>query len=167
MAPRFEDLIERHHDEIFAYLWRLLGKQQRRDVTLQVEDLVQDVFLRAYEAYSNLRHDSNYRAWLYKIATNRAFAKLRQVKRRSETNTMLFNLANPDDNRSARTDLDKRLQLAVNQLPLKQKACVTLRYLSDLDYCEIAARVGCSEVSARANVSQAIRRLRGAFQEEE
>jgi RNA polymerase sigma-70 factor (ECF subfamily) len=167
MAPRFEDLIERHHDEIFAYLWRLLGKQQRRDVTLQVEDLVQDVFLRAYEAYSNLRHDSNYRAWLYKIATNRAFAKLRQVKRRSETNTMLFNLANPDDNRSARTDLDKRLQLAVNQLPLKQKACVTLRYLSDLDYSEIAARVGCSEVSARANVSQAIRRLRGAFQEEE
>lgn len=167
MAPRFEDLIERHHEEIFAYLWRLLGNQQRSDVTLQVEDLVQDVFLRAYEAFPDLRQDSNYRAWLYKIATNRAFAKLRQVKRRSETNTMLIHLAKPDDHRSARTDLEKQLRLAVNGLPLKQKACVTLRYLNDLDYREIAARIGCSEVSARANVSQAIRRLRNAFGEEE
>ena len=165
MVQRFEDLIERHHDEIFAYLWRLLGKQQRSDVTLHVEDLVQDVFMRAYEAFSSLRQDSNYRAWLYKIATNCAFTKLRQVKHRGEKNMMLMNLANGDDDSSARRDMEKQLQLAVNDLPLKQKACVTLRYLNDLDYPEIAELVGCSEVSARANVSQAIRRLRNALME--
>jgi DNA-directed RNA polymerase specialized sigma24 family protein len=40
-----------------------------------------------------------------------------------------------------------------------------LRFYDDRDYAEIAAIVGCSEMSARANVSQAIRRLRDAIKE--
>jgi len=53
----------------------------------------------------------------------------------------------------------------VNQLPARQKSCVTLRYLQDLDYSEIAQILGCSQESARANVYQAIRRLRLALKE--
>jgi RNA polymerase sigma factor (sigma-70 family) len=55
--------------------------------------------------------------------------------------------------------------VAVNELSPEQMACITLRYFDDLDYSDIAAIVGCSEVSARANVSQAIRRLRNALRE--
>lgn len=46
MTPRFEDLIKRHHDEIFAYLWRLLGRERQSDVALDVEDITQEVFMR-------------------------------------------------------------------------------------------------------------------------
>jgi RNA polymerase sigma factor (sigma-70 family) len=60
--------------------------------------------------------------------------------------------------------IDRRLRFLVNQLPAKQKACVTLRYLQDLDYPEIAQVLGCSQESARANVYQAIRRLRLALE---
>jgi DNA-directed RNA polymerase specialized sigma24 family protein len=42
---------------------------------------------------------------------------------------------------------------------------VTLRYLHDLDYAEIAAILQCSEQSARANVYQALRRLRRALED--
>ncbi len=52
MALRFEELIERHHDEIFAYLWRLTGNDGRRDAATDVEDLTQDVFLRAYDSFA-------------------------------------------------------------------------------------------------------------------
>jgi RNA polymerase sigma-70 factor (ECF subfamily) len=164
MAPRFEDLIERHHDEIFAYLWRLLGKQRQSDVTLEVEDLTQEVFMRAYENYSGLRHDSNYRAWLYKIATHCAFTQLRQAKRRQEKHFALKLIEGetkslPDENSRA------ELRALVDELPAKQKACLTMRYLQDLDYSEIALSVDCSEQSARANVSQALRRLRAALKE--
>ena len=86
MTPRFEDLIERHHDEIFAYLWRLLGKERQSDVALEAEDTTQEVFMRAFESYLGLRRDSNYRAWLYKIATHCAYTKLRQAKNRREQN---------------------------------------------------------------------------------
>ena len=165
MATRFEELIERHHDEIFVHLWRLLGKQQRSDVTLHVEDLVQEVFMRAYQAFSSLRRDSNHRAWLYKIATNCAFTKLRRAKSRREKIAILkASTGMPDDSASNET-MGRHLQAAVNELSPKQKACVTLRYFNDLDYSEIAAIVGCTEVSARANVSQAIRQLRNAIKE--
>jgi RNA polymerase sigma factor (sigma-70 family) len=52
----------------------------------------------------------------------------------------------------------------MNELPMKQKTCVTLRYLQDLDYSEIAKILGCSQESARANVYQAVRHLRAALE---
>ena len=165
MAPRFEELIERHHDEIFVHLWRLLGKQQRSDVTLEVEDLVQEVFMRAYEAFPSLRRDSNQRAWLYKIATNCAFTKLLRAKNRREKMAILKTSTGTENGSVAYENMPGDLQAAVNELSPKQKACVTLRYFNDLEYSEIAAIVGCTEVSARANVSQAIRQLRNAIKE--
>lgn len=158
MAARFETLIENHHDEIFAYLWRLLGRQRYADVGLDVEDLVQDVFMRAYEAFPKLRPDSNHRAWLYKIATHRAFTKLRRAKLQREKIAALK--GSPDDGNISTPEIDgANVRAAVDRLTPKQKACVTLRYFNDLDYAEIAAIVGCSAVSARANVSQALRQL--------
>ena len=166
MTARFDDLIERHHDEIFAYLWRLLSKQQRSDVALEVEDLTQEVFMRAYEAFSSLRPNSNHRAWLYRIATNCAFTKLRQAKTRREKIAELKASTDTLEGSAAPDSVPtNNLQAAVNQLSPKQKACVTFRYFDDLDYPEIAELVGCSEVSARANVSQAIRKLRSIVKE--
>src|SRR5574341_645063 len=163
MAPRFEELIDRHHDEIFSFLWRLLGEARRADVTLDVEDLVQEVFLRAYRAFSSLRQNSNHRAWLYKIATRCAFTKLRQTKNRRDKIAALTELAPRPDVSSARAVTQRQLHAAVDELSPKQKACVTLRYFDELDYSEIAEIVGCTEVSARANVSQAIRQLRNSL----
>ena len=158
MAVRFETLIENHHDEIFAYLWRLLGRQRCADVGLDVEDLVQDVFMRAYEAFAKLRPDSNHRAWLYKIATNRAFTNLRRAKLQREKIAALK--GSPGGGNVSTPEIDTaNVRAAVDRLTPKQKACVTLRYFNDLDYADIAAIVGCSAVSARANVSQALRQL--------
>jgi RNA polymerase sigma factor (sigma-70 family) len=80
--------------------------------------------------------------------------------------TMLTNLPRAGDDSSAQKDLQRQLRIAVDELPAKQKACITLRYLNDLNYPEIAEIVGCSEVSARANVYQAIQRLRSILKED-
>lgn len=162
MALRFEDLIERHHDEIFSYLWRLLGKQWHSEA----EDVAQEVFLRAYRAFPGLRRDSNYRAWLYKIATNCAWTHLRRLKRRREETHALTEHAERASS-TAHPVLScsrSRLSTLLHGLPAKQRACVTLRYYQDLDYAEIAAILHCTEESARANVYHAIRRLRTAFE---
>jgi RNA polymerase sigma-70 factor, ECF subfamily len=170
MAPRFEQLIEQHHDEIFAYLWRLLGKERRRDGAMDVEDLVQEVFLRAYESFAGLRPNSNHRAWLYKIATNCAYTKLRQMKtRRGGLLSLEISAAGLDAANGyspVQKNLTQRVRALVDGLPSRQKVCVTLRYLEDLDYPEIAQILGCSQESARANVYQAIRRLRLILEEE-
>jgi RNA polymerase sigma-70 factor (ECF subfamily) len=166
MAQRFEDLIEQHHDEIFAYLWRLVGNERQSDVVLEVEDLTQEVFLRAFENFLRLRRDSNYRAWLYKIATNCAYAKLRQAKNRREKNLTLEITGTDITTSPVSESMQKRLRALVDALPPKQRACLTMRYLQDLDYSEIGLIFDCTEESARANVYQAIRRLRAALEED-
>jgi RNA polymerase sigma-70 factor (ECF subfamily) len=165
MTPRFEDLIEQHHDEIFTYLWRLLGNERQSDVALEVEDLTQEVFLRAFENFSRLRRDSNHRAWLYKIATHCAYTKLRQLKNRREKNATLKIMSTDTTISPASESTRKRLRELVDTLPAKQRACLTMRYLQDLDYGEIGSILDCTEESARANVYQAIRRLRAALEE--
>jgi RNA polymerase sigma factor (sigma-70 family) len=62
--------------------------------------------------------------------------------------------------------MERSVRVLVRELPPKQRLCVTLRYLQDLDYPEIAQILGCSQQSVRANVYQAIRRLRIAIEEE-
>src|SRR5437870_13709994 len=125
MAPRFDPLIEQHHDEIFAYLWRLLGKERRRDGAMDVEDLVQEVFLRAYDSFAGLRPNSNHRAWLYKIATHCAYTQLRRMKhRRDKLSSLKHSPTEPamaSDDSSSRKYIEQRVRALVKVLPAKQK----------------------------------------------
>lgn len=70
-AP-FERLMQRHRAEIAAYLRRLMGDAH------EAEDVAQDTWLRAHRAFGRLPADANTRAWLYRIATNRARTALRK-----------------------------------------------------------------------------------------
>jgi RNA polymerase sigma factor (sigma-70 family) len=55
---------------------------------------------------------------------------------------------------------DDGLWIAVRELPAKQRAAVVHRYVLDLDYRQIADRMGTSEEAARQNVSAGLRKLR-------
>jgi len=164
MTLRFEEMVGRYHDEIFTYVWRLLRTQNSHDGASDAEDVVQDVFFRAYKAFGRLDSDSNHRAWLYKIATNAAYTKLRAARRQRDALLSLDasrRIADTSTDGVARAeDVEARLRRLVGQLPERQRACLTLRYLQHLEYAEIARIMNCSEESARANVYQAIRRLR-------
>jgi RNA polymerase sigma-70 factor (ECF subfamily) len=165
--PRFETLIERHHDEIYAYLWRLLDGAARVDRSTDAHDLTQEVFLRAYRAYPRLRAGSNPRAWLYKIATNCAYTLLKRSRSRpvdafpvwDEAGDLPADDQSLDDLASLGESLEA-LRTAVSALPPRQQAALLMRYAQGLEYTEMADALGSSEEAARANVYQAIRRLR-------
>ncbi len=55
------------------------------------------------------------------------------------------------------------LRRAIDKLPHKQRAALVMRKFAGLDYGEIAAQLGCSGESARANVSQALRKLKAGW----
>lgn len=163
----FDNLVERYADEIFAYLWRLVQAPQ------DAEDCLQDAFLRAYRAYPGLSSSPdtagppNHRAWLYRIATNTALTHLkRQARTRAHTTDLDPRLAAavlpvPDL-------VQNRLHLAevrqaVESLPAKQRAALLMRKYQDLSYTEIAAALEISESASRANVYQALKKLRAQF----
>jgi len=165
---RFETLIERHHDEIYGYLYRLKHSSGRSDPTVEAEDLTQEVFLRAYGAFERLSPDSNHRAWLYKIATNCAYTALKRGRRHAQRQADLLDEAHAlsagegwtPEQQVMSNERFESVRREIATLPPKQQAAVVLRYGQGLDYGAIAEALACSEGSARANVYQGLRRLR-------
>ncbi|MEX2426514.1 MAG: RNA polymerase sigma factor [Thermomicrobiaceae bacterium] len=162
---KFEDLVECHHGEIFAYILRMTRDRG------EAEDLCQETFLRAYKAYGRLDGGANQRAWLYKIATNTTLNHIRRQKtgrrvidtfKNGSVSTTLDDYADRAGNR----DLLERVQHAIDDLPEKQRLALSQRKLAGLSYSEIADKLECSEDAARANVYQAIRKLRQQFSAE-
>ena len=159
---RFETLIERHHDELFRYLWQLL-----RGTRLDAADITQETWLRAWKAYDRLRPNSNVRAWLYRIATNCALRALERGRRevpQDEDVEYAAQGATPEE-RCEREELLALALVQIERLSPRQRAAVTLRFGREFRYAEISEALGCSPESARAHVSLGVRKLRRELEE--
>ncbi len=159
--PVFDTLVEAHSAEIFAYLWRMMREK------VDAEDCLQETFLRAYRAYSRLGSGSNYRAWLYKIATNVARTHFSRRKR-TDMRTVEMDPTCLQGGISPLDELDRREMLkavleAVESLPYQQRAAFMMRKYQGLSYHTIATVLGGTEAAARANVYQALKKLRAQF----
>jgi len=157
VKPEFDVLVERHSAEIFAYVWRML-----RDAH-DAEDCLQEAFLRAFRSYARVRVGTNYRAWLYKIATNTARSQWKR-KRRSEAYTADLDPDQQADEMPAADRVEQKALLAavaraVEELPAQQRAALIMRKYQELSYTDIATALECTEATARANVYQAVKKL--------
>ena len=104
---------------------------------------------------------------LFKIATNRAYTALRRGRRRASHNVALDDearqipAADPQpESWAVQGEALEEVGQAIAGLPPKQRMAVVLRYVQELDYAAIAQALECSQDSARANVYQALRRMR-------
>ena len=145
-----------YQTEILSYVRRLSGNPAT------AEDLFQDTFLRAFGGFARLRPGSNHRAWLYRIATNLFLNHRRACGRRAE---VALRPELPSRGPSPSTAHDSVVGLgvlrqAIGGLPTRQRAAFIQRQLHGLSYRDVGAALGCSEAAARANVYQAVRRLR-------
>jgi len=163
--PDFESLVHLYGGEIYAYLWRILRE------TRDAEDCLQETFLRAYRAYGRLPEDANCRAWLYKIASNVARTYLKQMAS-SAARTAPVDVETVPDSGSATNSLERREALqavhaAVMSLPWKQRSALLMRKYQGLSYGVIASALDCSPEAARADVYQALRKLRAWLSKEQ
>lgn len=154
-VPTFESVVARHRHEVLAYLTRLMSNRA------DAEDVCQDTFLRAHRAYPRLHDRTQVRAWLFTIATRAALNAQRHRRRTTARHVDL----NPDTLPMipASRDVDPSLYRAVNALPVRQRAALMQRIFHDHSYADIAATLGCSAEAARANVYQALKRLKVAL----
>jgi RNA polymerase sigma factor (sigma-70 family) len=165
MPAPFEELIERHGRELMRYLVRATGDRE------DAADLFQETFVRAYRAYPRLDPSRDARVWLYAIATNLCRNRARATARRAAVFAATPDGAGgstPAETLAQQTRADATgpkldLRRLVARLPDKQRRALLMRYFGGLEYAEIADALDCSEQSARANVSQAMKKLRAAW----
>jgi RNA polymerase sigma factor (sigma-70 family) len=150
--PPFQRLVDDHATELHRFLIGCVGPDA-------AEDCLQETFMAALRAYPRLRNADNLRAWLYTIAHHKATDTIRIRTRRPTV--ALDGIGASSEPRTDPVVLpDDTLWVAVRELPAKQRAAVVHRYVLDLDYREIASRMGTSEEAARQNVSAGLRTLR-------
>jgi len=151
-----------YHDDIHRYLRRMTGRRS------EAEDLAQETFLRAYRAFAALAPDVNHRSWLYTIATNAYRNHVRSERRRESAHTTVRVIrraigTGSAESAAAANELQRAVEAAVRELPLKQRLAFTMRKLEDLDYDAIGESLACSAETARAHVFQALRKIRAAL----
>ena len=144
--PPFWSLVEAHGDELLVHARRMAGDAHG-------EDVLQDALLRALRAYPSLRHADHLRAWLYRVTTTTALDHHRARKREVLTDEPPAPATEPEH-------YDDAFESMIGALPDGTQAALRLRFVDDLDYEGIAARLGCSAIAARQRVSTAIRTLR-------
>ena len=147
--PPFETLIDAHAAELHRFLAGCVGPTD-------ADDCLQETFMSALRAYPRISHADNIRAWLYTIAQRKATDLIRRRARRPTRDLDGVDPVAP----SAPDPPDDGVWRTVRDLPAKQRAAVVHRFVLDLAYAEIGARMGTSEEAARQNVSAGLRRLR-------
>lgn len=160
-ATSSRELAERHRHEILRYLLRLLGDAE------EAQDACQQTFLHAHLAFGRLRPDSNVRAWLFRIATNTARSVARGRARRVGrlVDVELDGIpGRPPPSLEDREQL-RAVARAVEALPSRQRAALMLRQFEGFGYSEIASCLGGNEAAARANVYQALKKLRAVLED--
>ena len=143
--PPFWTLVEAHGDELLAHARRLAGDG--------AEDVVQEALLRALRAYPRLRHAGHLRAWLYRITTTTAIDLHRARRHEVLTDDPPTVAVEPEGD-------DGGFEALIATLSPAAQAALRLRFVEDLDYDGIAARLDCSPQAARQRVSSAVRLLR-------
>jgi RNA polymerase sigma factor (sigma-70 family) len=150
----FEEIFRAYHQEIYRYCLAILHNAS------DAEDAMQATMAAALRALPGEDREIALKPWLYRVAHNEAISLLRG--RREPVSTE--DLPEPSgDSVVANVEQRERMRALVadlNALPDRQRAALVMRELSDLEYEEIGASLGCSEAAARQTVYEARMSLR-------
>ena len=153
--PAFEAIVERYRRALMRYVSRLLPPER-------AEDVVQQSFLKAYEAMHRNAAELNLKPWLYRIAHNGALNALRdRGATHSELSDTIDGVERPDQAFERTVGL-RELVVAVQALPERQRSAILLREMEGRSYEEIAVALGVSDGAVRQLLNRARNSLRAA-----
>jgi RNA polymerase sigma-70 factor, ECF subfamily len=157
-----------YQDMVFSTASRLSGNDR------QAEDIAQEVFLRAYEHFAQLRTSPSAGGWLKTVTTNltlnhlsryrkrwRLFSELRPAAADEDSSAPEFGASQPDE-LLGNLDVEERrvlIDAALRKLPAHQRLALVLYHFEEHSYEEIAEKLGAS----LAKIKTDIRRGRAAL----
>jgi RNA polymerase sigma-70 factor (ECF subfamily) len=133
------------------------------------DDVLQNTFIKIYKGIAHFEGKSKLYTWLYRIATNEAISHL-QSKARQATASLddeanLLSTRLKADTWFDGDEVQAKLQVAIAQLPDKQKLVFNLRYYDEMPYEEMATKLGTSVGALKASYHHAAKKIEAAFKE--
>lgn len=166
-----EILIKRYLKPIYNFVYRFVGDSK------EAEDIAQEVFVKAWRNLKRYDQERSFRVWIFAIAKNASIDWLKKKKSLSFSsfenekgeNFSLASLASLDllpDELSVQSESADKLALATESLSPQYKTVLSLRYNNQLNFREIAEKLGESLNTVKSRHRRALgklRRLLGGF----
>lgn len=153
----FEALVEAYSEPLYWQIRKLVISHDETD------DLLQNVFLKAWKNIHNFRGEAKLSTWLHKIAINESLNFLHQERQKreitddSQDEYLLKNLE--ADTYFDGDALQLALQKAIASLPEKQRLVFNMRYYDEMKYDEISELLGTSVGALKASYHHAVKKI--------
>mgnify|MGYP002623045296 FL=1 len=157
----FGQMVDQYGEQIYWHVRRMVLIHE------DANDVVQNIFLKAWTALDSFRGDSKLTTWLYRIAQNESIDFVRRQQRHPQVSE------DAADNGVARQlmadsyfDGDKTealLHQAISQLPEVQRTVFQMRYFEDMKYSEISQILNTSEGALKASYHIAVKKISEFF----
>ena len=156
LEQRFSAFVGSHFERARRLAWRLIGGDEAA-----AEDVVQDAFVRAYQALPRFRGDSSVETWFYRILVRQAhnhrrWRAVRELWTRTDAQDV------PDARASAPGDpaLRRRISAALNRLSPGQREAFVLVHMEGFTVREAAELMGKAEGTTKSHLSRALQAIR-------
>jgi len=153
----FTEIVKKYQERLYWHIRRMLVDHE------DANDTLQNVFIRVWNALAGFREDAQLYTWLYRIATNECLTFLEQKKKKAvvslnELESGLSNKIKADKDFDA-NKLEWKLQLAIQQLPEKQRVVFMLRYYDEMPYEEMSVVLETSAGALKASYHHAAKKI--------
>lgn len=164
----FKLLMKKYQQRLYWHIRRMLNNNH--DST---DDVLQNTFIKVWNALENFRAESQLYSWLYRIATNEAINFLNKEKRHTHISFEGgFGTDDDDENSYApqnyvkgeshnidAEDIEARLAKAIESLPPKQQIVFNLRYYDEMPYEEMSQVLNTSVGALKASYFHAAQKV--------
>ncbi len=157
----FTEVIGRYSESLY---WQIRRMVQNHD---DANDLLQNVFLKAWSNLDNFRGDAKLTTWLYKIAINESLTFLEKERRRNNVSiddetSVLVNAIEADEWVDG-DELKRNLRKAIASLPEKQRLVFNMKYFDDMKYEQMSEILGTSVGALKASYHHAVTKIAKFF----
>ena len=161
----FTLLVSEYQEQLYWQIRRMVTSHQDTD------DVLQNVFLKAWQGLDSFRAESRLSTWLYRIAYNETLTYLQ----RNSRNSISLSIGESDDDGNMRIDLEsdsyfdgdkaeRQLQEAIAQLPPKQRQVFNMKYFQEMKYEDMSDILGTSIGALKASYHHAVQKVTSFFE---
>ena len=167
----FEELVSRHRDRVYVRAYSIM-----RNEALAV-DLSQNAWVKAWQRLEQFHGEASFWTWLSRIVTNLCLDELRRQKRaRTDSIEAMEESTGPIENRMemetldpieglSREELRERIDAALAKLSDKHRTVIVLYEFEQLEYREIAEKMGTSIGTVMSRLFYARKRMASLLKE--
>ncbi|MDO9154118.1 MAG: RNA polymerase sigma factor [Paludibacter sp.] len=164
-AKAFSTIVRTYQERLYWHIRKMVLSHD------DANDILQNTFIKAWNAIENFRGDSQISTWFYRIATNETLTFLTNKRMRSFSgideveDTLLRNLQS--DTYFCGNEAEMKLQKAILTLPEKQRLVFNMKYFDDLTYNEMETILGTSTGALKASYHHAVKKIEKFLNEED